>query len=76
MLRFTALKISTNIIGEKDKLSNIIQSLNGNKLKEKNSRIGGTNITRSKAAKEIKQARNKVGFLGDFLLNKDILFEC
>ena len=73
---FIALKISTNIIGETDKLNKRIQSLNGSKLKEKNSRIGGTNTTKSKAAKETRQAKNKVGFLGDFLLNIEILFEC
>ena len=45
-------------------------------LKEKNSRIGGIKITISKAIKEIVHAKNKYGFRGEFLLNKEILLEC
>ena len=44
-------------------------------LKEKNSRIGGIKITISKAIKEIVHAKNKYGFRGEFLLNKETSLE-
>ena len=70
------MKISTIKIDERDKQKIHIQSFNGKMLKEKNSRIGGIKITISKAIKEIVHAKNKYGFRGEFLLNKEILLEC